>query len=133
VQTITFTGGLGRLPSIFTTIPPARRFRASPIFIFDNATRTRACSRRARASTTASAGIRRVGDYLFVHGDQLPRSTDITSAPRADHVRGGGHGRDDPALPLRAGPFTNFARIILVPEHAVSFYHGLTFGRTGRQ
>jgi hypothetical protein len=65
--------------------------------------------------------------YLFVHGDQLPRSTDINigaSSPitfttddrqTLDHYR------------FAPGPFTDFARIIAFQSSAVSTYNGVTF------
>ena len=65
--------------------------------------------------------------YLFVHGDQLSRSTDINigaSSPLTFTVAGTGeqlaHYR------FATGPFVNFARIIAFQSSAVSTYNGLT-------
>src|SRR6185436_9614101 len=66
-------------------------------------------------------------NYLFVHGDQLSRSTDINvgaSSPFVFVVPSTGeqfiHYR------FAAGPFTSFARIIAFQSSAESTYNGLT-------
>jgi outer membrane receptor protein involved in Fe transport len=130
VQTITFTGGLvPTYPNIFTTIPAGATLPKPSIFIFDNAYQN---ARVQQASTGVDYAIGRNTsvsvNYLFVHGDQLPRSTDINigaASPLTFTVAG--TGETIPHYRFAAGPFTNFARIISFQSTAVSTYNGLTF------
>jgi len=130
VQTITFTGALvPTYPGTFTTIPAGATLPKPSIFIFDNAYQN---ARVQQASTGVDYAIGRNTsvsvNYLFVHGDQLPRSTDINvgaASPIAFTVAG--TGEVIPHYRFAAGPFTNFARIISFQSTAVSTYHGLTF------
>jgi outer membrane receptor protein involved in Fe transport len=65
--------------------------------------------------------------YLFVKGDQLPRSTDINigaSSPITFTVEG--TGETLPHYRFAAGPFTDFARVISFESTAESMYNGVT-------
>jgi len=129
VQTITFTGNqVPTYPATFTSIPGGAAIPKPTIFVFDkdyqNARLQQASGGVDYALTpTTSLSV----SYLFVHGDQLPRSTDINigaSSPLTFTVAGTGeqlaHYR------FAAGPFVNFSRIIAFQSSAVSTYNGLT-------
>ena len=130
VQTITFTGALvPTYPNIFTSIPAGATLPKPSIFIFDNAYQN---ARVQQASTGVDYAIGRNTSlsvsYLFVHGDQLPRSTDINiGAATPITFAVAGTGETIPHYRFAAGPFTNFARIISFQSTAVSTYQGLTF------
>jgi hypothetical protein len=68
-----------------------------------------------------------VVNYLYVKGDQLPRSTDLNfgaSVPTTYILAG--TGQTLPYYRFTAGPFTNFARIISFQSTADSQYNGVT-------
>ena len=129
VQTITFTGAqVPTYPNTLSGIPGGVALPKPTIFVFDNGYQN---PRLQQASTgfdyalgpTTSLTV----NYLFVHGDQLSRSTDINvgaSSPFVFVVPSTGeqffHYR------FAAGPFTSFARIIAFQSSAESTYNGLT-------
>jgi hypothetical protein len=129
VQTITFTGSqVPTYPQTFSSIPVGASIPRPTIFIFDGD------YENARVHQ-ASAGVdyelwRDTAfsvSYLFVHGDQLPRSTDINigaASPVTFTVAG--TSEQIPHYQFAPGPFTNFARIISFQSTAESTYHGLT-------
>jgi hypothetical protein len=116
-------------PNILPSIPSGVAIPRPTIFIFDADYEN---ARVQQASTGVDYALTRntslAVSYLFVHGDQLPRSTDINigaASPATFTVAG--TGEQLPHYTLAAGPFTNFARIISFQSSAESTYHGLTF------
>ncbi len=130
VQTITFTGAqVPTYPNKLSAIPTGASIPRPTIFIFDNDYQN---ARVQQASAGVDYEVMKDTSvsvsYLFVHADQLPRSTDINvgaASPVTFTVAG--TGEQVPHYQLAAGPFTNFARIISFQSTAVSTYHGLTF------
>jgi outer membrane receptor protein involved in Fe transport len=129
VQTITFTGALvPTYPNIFNGIPGGVVLPRPTIFVFDgdyeNA-RVQQASAGFEYQLTSDSSL--AVTYLFVTGDDLPRSTDINigaSSPTTLNIQGGG---TVPHYRFAAGPFTNFARIISFQSTAESTYNGVTF------
>lgn len=129
VQTITFRGDLvPTYPATLSGIPTGVALPKPTIFVFDPNYQN---ARVQQASTGVDFALDNATSisvsYLFVHGDQLPRSTDInigSSSPVTFTTDGGDalqHYR------FSAGPFTNFARIIAFQSTAESTYNGVTF------
>ena len=129
VQTITFTGAqVPTYPATFAAIPAGVVLPKPTIFIFDKAyenPRVQQASTGVEYAITQSTAVS--VNYLFVHGDQLSRSTDINIGPAApatftvaESGQALSHYRFAP------GPYTNFARIISFQSTADSTYHGLT-------
>jgi hypothetical protein len=129
VQTITFTGSLvPTYPATFAAIPAGVARPRPTIFVFDQDYQN---PRVQQANTGVEYAVsQRTSvsvNYLFVHGDQLSRSTDVNigaATPVTFTVAETGQ-----ALPhyrFGAGPFVNFARIISFQSSAVSTYHGFT-------
>ena len=126
VQTITFTGNqVPTYPNTFASIPTGAAVPRPTIFVFDpdfENPRVQQGSLGVERALTNDLGIS-VG-YLYVKGDDLPRSADINiSNPTTVDVsvQGGG------VVPVRrytGRPFTNFARIIQFQSSAESEYHG---------
>jgi hypothetical protein len=135
VQTITFTGALvPTYPGIFAGIPAGATLPKPSIFVFDKAYQN---ARVQQASTGVDYAIGKNTSvsvsYLFVHGDQLPRSTDINIGPATPITfTVAGTGETIPHYRFGTGPFTNFARIISFQSTAVSTYHGLAFEASRR-
>ena len=128
VQTITFTGDLvPTYPATLPAIPTGVTLPKPTIFVFD---RNYQNARVQQASTgvdfelgpTTSLSV----SYLFVHGDQLPRSTDINIGPASPVTFTTDTGVTLPHYRFAAGPFTSFSRIISFESTAVSTYNGLT-------
>ena len=132
VQTITFSGAAGNpvptYPNRFTSIPAGVALPRPTIFAFDPDYEN---ARTQQASTgvewewmpNTSIGV----NYLFVRGDDLPRSTDINIGPASPvtfTVAGGGETL--PHYQFAPGPFTNFARVISFQSTAESRYNGIT-------
>jgi hypothetical protein len=129
VQTLTFTGAtVPTYPNVFTT-PPAGGSAAVPtIFVFDPQFSNPSVQQ-------ASAGVEQVltndmavaVNYLFVKGNDLPRSTDVNiGTPSNVLVPIVGDGS---ATVKRYGsdkPFPKFARVIEFQSTADSKYNGLT-------
>jgi outer membrane receptor protein involved in Fe transport len=129
VQTLTFTGAtVPTYPNVFTT-PPAGGSAAVPtIFVFDPQFSNPSVQQ-------ASAGVEQVltndmavaVNYLFVKGNDLPRSTDANiGTPSNVLVPIVGDGS---ATIKRYGsdkPFPKFARVIEFQSTADSKYNGLT-------
>src|SRR5262249_3113124 len=66
-------------------------------------------------------------NYLFVRGDQLPRSTDINIGASSDvtySIAGSSQTLTYPRF--AAGPFTDFARVIQFQNSAESQFNGVT-------
>ena len=132
VQTITFSAANGNpvptYPNRFTSIPAGVVLPRPTIFVFD---RDYENARTQQASTgvewewmpNTSLGV----NYLFVKGDDLPRSTDINIG-RASPVTFtvAGSGETLPHYQFAPGPFTNFTRVISFQSTAESRYNGIT-------
>jgi outer membrane receptor protein involved in Fe transport len=127
VQTITFTGSqVPTYPNTFASIPTGAAIPRPTIFVFDPAfenPRVQQASLGIEHALSTDIGVS-VG-YLYVKGDDLPRSADINIANPATvdvQVQGGG------VVPVRryssVRPFTNFARIIQFQSSAESEYNG---------
>jgi hypothetical protein len=129
VQTITFTGALvPTYPATFATIPAGAALPKPTIFVFDKDyqnPRVQQLSTGMEYALSQSASLS--VNYLFVHGDQLSRSTDINigpATPASFSVAGSGQALSH--YRFAPGPFTNFARIISFQSTALSTYHGFT-------
>jgi outer membrane receptor protein involved in Fe transport len=129
VQTITFTGTqVPTYPSRFTSMPAGVVLPKPTIFVFDpdyQNPRVHQASTGLEIALNQSTAV--AVNYLFVHGEQLSRSTDINfgaATPTAFTV--GGTGETLPHYRFAPGPFSNFARIIAFQSSADSTYHGLT-------
>jgi len=127
VQTITFTGSqVPTYPAIFPSIPTGATIPRPTIFVFDpdfENPRVQQASLGVERALTNDIGIS-VG-YLYVKGEDLPRSADINIAnPTIVDVPIQGDG----TVPVRRyssiRPFTNFARIIQFQSSAESEYNG---------
>jgi outer membrane receptor protein involved in Fe transport len=137
VQTITFRGSAGdpvpTYPNIFSSIPSGVALPRPTIFTF-NPDYENARVQQASAGfewewmPNTSFSV----NYLFVKGDDLPRSTDInigTSSPFTYTLA------DAAGTPTGTvghyifgpGPFTNFTRVISFESTAESRYNGVTF------
>ena len=128
VQTITFTGAQApTYPAIFAAIPSGATLPRPTIFSFD---RDYQNPRVQQASTGVQYALGPetsiTATYLFVHGDQLSRSTDINIGPASPiTLTVAGTGQALPHYRFGALPYPNFARIIAFQSSAVSTYHGL--------
>ena len=127
---IVVTAALGQVPPPPIEQPHAGAALPKPtIFIFDKDyqnPRVQQASAGVEYALNSSTSVS--VNYLFVHGDQLSRSTDINigpSTPAQLHGRGDrpGRCRTTGSAPVRS---PNFARIISFQSSAVSTYHGLT-------
>src|ERR1700693_64885 len=129
VQTLPFTGSsVPTYPNVFTTIPTGGTPAVPTIFVFDPKFQNPMVQQ-------ASAGLEQVltndmavaVNYLFVKGNDLPRSTDVNIGTPANVVvpiQG-----DGSATVKRYGsdkPFSKFARVIEFQSTADSKYNGLT-------
>jgi len=129
VQTLTFTGSsVPTYPNVFSTIPTGGTAAVPTIFVFDPRFQNPSVQQ-------ASAGVEQVltndmavaVNYLFVKGNDLPRSTDANIGTPANVVVpivG-----DGSATVKRYGtdrPFPNFARVIEFQSTADSKYNGVT-------
>ena len=129
VQTITFTGALvPTYPATFATIPSGATLPKPTIFVFDkdyHNPRVQQASTGLEYALSQSTSLS--VNYLFVHGDQLSRSTDINIGPAAPATfTVAGTGQTLSHYRFAAGPFANFARIISFQSSALSTYHGFT-------
>jgi hypothetical protein len=133
IQTLTFRGSLGEpvptYPNTFASIPAGVTLPAPTIFVFDgdyeNA-RTQQASAGFEWEWIPQTAIS--VNYLFVKGDDLPRSTDINigaASPVTFTVAD--TGETFPHYQFAAGPFRNFTRVISFQSTAESRYNGLTF------
>jgi hypothetical protein len=133
VQTLTFNGPTGAplaptYPNIFTSIPTGGTSPPPTIFVFDPRFQNPMVHQ-------ASAGVEQVltndmavaVNYLYVKGNDLPRSTDLnigTPGTAVIPIVG-----DGSATVKRYGsdrPFSKFARVIEFQSTADSKYNGLT-------
>ena len=108
---------------------PASRCRGRRFSRSIPTTRTPARSRRAPGSSGSGCRTPRVSvNYLFVKGDDLPRSTDLEHRPGdAGHLHRRRHGRDAATLPVRGRTFPQLHARDFVPEHgriALQRHHG---------
>ena len=131
VQTITFTGAqVPTYPNTFPTIPTGVALPKPTIFNFDQDyqnPRVQQASAGVEYALNSSTSVS--VNYLFVHGDQLSRSTDINIGPSTPVTFTVAEtGQALPHYRFAAGPFTNFARIISFQSSAVSTYNGFTRG-----
>ena len=128
VQTITFTGSqVPTYPATFSTIPAGAALPKPTIFTFDKDyqnPRVQQASTGVEYAFNSSTSLS--VNYLFVHGDQLSRSTDINIGPSTPlNFVVAETGQVLPHYRFGTSPFTNFARIISF-RRAVSTYNGLT-------
>jgi outer membrane receptor protein involved in Fe transport len=129
VQTLTFRGAsVPTYPNVFPTIPTGGTAAVPTIFVFDPKFQNPMVHQ-------ASAGVEQVltndmavaVNYLFVKGNDLPRSTDLNLGTPANVVVpivG-----DGSATVKRYGndrPFSKFARVIEFQSTADSKYNGMT-------
>jgi outer membrane receptor protein involved in Fe transport len=129
VQTITFTGDLVPVyPSVYSALPAGATLPKPTIFNFDR-------DYQNPRVQQASAGVEYQlmpqtslsVSYLYVRGDQLPRSTDLNIAGATPTLYTlSTTGQQLPYYRFAPGPFTNFARIISFQSTAESRYNGLT-------
>ena len=129
VQTITFTGSLvPTYPAVFAGIPSGATLPKPTIFIFDKDyqnPRVQQASTGVEYAVTPQTSVS--VNYLFVHADQLSRSTDINIGPSSPLTFTVAEtGQVLPHYRFGTVPFVNFARIISFQSSAVSTYHGLT-------
>jgi outer membrane receptor protein involved in Fe transport len=129
VQTITFTGNqVPTYPNIFPSLPTGASLPRPTIFVFSpdfQNPRVQQASAGVEYQLIANTSLS--VNYLFVRGDQLPRSTDINIGASSDAtytVAGSSQTLTYPRF--AAGPFTNFARVIQFQSSAESQYNGLT-------
>ncbi len=132
VQTITFSGAAGNpvptYPNRFTSIPAGVTLPRPTIFVFDpdyeNA-RTQQASTGFEWEWMPNTSL--AVNYLFVKGDDLPRSTDINiGAATPVTFTVAGTGETLPHYQFAAGPFPNFTRVISFQSTAESRYNGIT-------
>jgi outer membrane receptor protein involved in Fe transport len=129
VQTITFTGSqVPTYPDTFATIPTGAALPKPTIFVFDpdfQNPKVQQASIGIDRAITNDIGV--AVSYLYVKGDDLPRSTDINlGTPSIVEVPIVGNGS---AMVRRYGsdrPFTSFDRVIQFQSSAESEYNGLT-------
>ena len=131
VQTITFRGGAGdpvpTYPSTFAAIPSGVVLPKPTIFTFDPDYQN---ARTQQANTgiewevmpQTSVSI----NYLFVRGDDLPRSTDINIGAASPITFTTSDGQTLPHYAFAPGPFSNFTRVVSFQSTAVSQYNGVT-------
>jgi len=116
-------------PNIYTALPTGATIPRPTIFNFDRDYQNAKVHQASvgfeyEVMPQTSLAI----NYLYVKGDQLPRSIDInvgTASPFNYTVAGTGEVL--PYYRFSAGPFTNFARIISFQSTADSQYNGVTF------
>jgi len=129
VQTLTFTGNsVPTYPNTFAT-PPAGGTAAAPtILLFDPNFKSPMVHQASAGVDHALTNDLAVAlSYLFVHGEDLPRSTDINlGAPSDVVVPVVGGGSYTVKRYIGAKPFPNFLRIIEFQSSAKSNYNGLT-------
>src|SRR5262249_52583968 len=130
VHTITFTGNqVPTYPNIFTSLPTGASLPRPTIFVFDPGfqnPRVQQASAGVEYQLMANTSVS--VNYLFVRGDQLPRSTDINIGASSDVAYTVAGSSQTLAYPrFAAGPFTNFARVIQFQSSAESQYNGVTF------
>ncbi len=129
VQTITFRGGqMPTYPNIFPTLPTGAALPKPTIFVFDPSFQNPKVQQASLGVEHALTGDLAVNaTYLYVKGDDLPRSTDINIGAASDvtlPVVGGGTVTYRRYSSTR--PFSNFTRIIEFQSSAHSEYNGLT-------
>ena len=129
VQTITFTGALvPTYPNIFTSIPSGATIPKPTIFVFDPGYQNPRVQQASAGVDYALNGATSASvSYLFVHGDQLSRSTDINIGAALPVTFTTNAGEALPHYQFAGGPFTSFGRIIQFESSALSTYHGVTF------
>jgi outer membrane receptor protein involved in Fe transport len=129
VQTITFTGNqVPTYPNTFASLPTGASAPKPTIFLFDpNFHNPRVQQASAGVEYELVSGTSLAVTYLFVRGDQLPRSTDINIGTPTDvtyTVAGTSQTLTYPQF--AAGPFSNFQRVIEFQSSAYSRYNGVT-------
>jgi hypothetical protein len=129
VQTLTFTGSsVPTYPNVFTTIPTGGTAAVPTIFVFDSRFQNPMVHQASAGVEHALTNDLAVAvNYLFVKGNDLPRSTDINlGTPTSVVVPIQGDGSATVKRYLGAKPFPNFARVIEFQSTADSEYNGLT-------
>ncbi|HEX9149992.1 MAG TPA: TonB-dependent receptor, partial [Thermoanaerobaculia bacterium] len=129
VQTITFTGSqVPTYPNTFASIPSGAAIPKPTIFVFEpdfQSPKVQQASLGIDRAITNDIGI--ALSYLYVKGEDLPRSTDINLGPASIvDVPIVGNG----TVPVKRygtpRPFANFDRVIEFQSSAESEYNGLT-------
>lgn len=129
VETITFTGSqVPTYPNTFASIPAGGTVPKPTIFVFQpgfHNPRVQQASGGIEYQLMARTSLS--VNYLFVRGDNLPRSTDINIGPASNVVYTvSGTGQTFTYPRFAAGPFTDFARVIEFQSSAYSQYNGVT-------
>jgi outer membrane receptor protein involved in Fe transport len=136
VQTITFRGATGdpvpTYPNRFSGIPQGVVLPKPTIFTFDpNYQNARVQQASAGFDWEWMPNVALSVNYLFVRGDNLPRSTDINIGAASPvtlsllDANGAPTGTIE-HYQFAPGPFTNFTRVISFQSTADSKYNGIT-------
>ena len=130
VQTLTFTGATGpTYPNKFATPPTGGAAAVPTILLFDPRFKNPKVQQASFGVEQALTNDLAVAvNYLYVKGDDLPRSTDVNIGPAVQTtaaIQGDG---TSPAFKRfsSAKPFTNFGRVIEFQSTASSEYNGVT-------
>src|SRR5262249_19040409 len=129
VQTLTFTGNsVPTYPNRFVAPPPGGTAAVPTILLFDPQFKSPMVHQASAAVEQALTNDIAVSvNYLYVHGEDLPRSTDINlGAPSNVVVPVTGDGSYTVKRYIGAKPFSNFARVIEFQSSAKSTYNGAT-------
>ncbi len=131
VQTITFRGSAGdpvpSYPNKFNGIPTGVSLPKPTIFTFDKDyqnSRVQQASGGVEFQLAPDTSL--ALNYLFVKGDNLPRSTDINIGARSSTSYGLDGTSTVPHYVFGPGPFTSFTRVISFQSTAESKYNGFT-------
>ncbi len=128
VQTITFTGNqVPTYPNAFTSIPTGAALPKPTIFAFDKDYENpmvHQASLGFEHALTNDIGLS--VSYLFVQGNDLPRSTDVNIGSFATEQIPVSTGGTVAVKRFAVGPFKNFSRIVSFQSTADSEYNGLS-------
>lgn len=128
VQTLTFTANVPTYPAVFPSIPTGATIPKPSIFVLDpNWQNPRVQQGSLGVEQGVTNDISVSLSYLWVKGDNLPRSADINEGAFTTvttPIVGGGSATYKQYSSTR--PFTNFARIIEFQSNATSEYNGGT-------
>jgi outer membrane receptor protein involved in Fe transport len=127
VQTITFTGSqVPTYPNIFASIPTGIDLPKPSIFVFDpNFQNPKVQQGSVGVEHALSNDLAISVGYLYVKGEDLPRSADINIAnPTIVAIPIQGDGTVNVKRYSSVRPFTNFGRIVEFQSSAESEYNG---------
>jgi outer membrane receptor protein involved in Fe transport len=129
VQTITFTGSqVPTYPAIFSSLPTGAAIPKPTIFVFQPGFQNPKVQQGSVGIENALTNdIALSVGYLYVKGEDLPRSADINIAnPTIVDIPIQGNGTVPVKRYSSVRPFTNFARIIEFQSSAESEYNGVS-------